>query len=110
MGSRFVKTHDADRRAIELHLQLRDIEQLPNVIVKVSNDGKKIQIIDKSAPFDYNTLTVDRVLSFDVGEARRNGGSRSALLQTKRKKPIAIPSSELQDSVDEFLKGDDSAS
>ncbi len=34
MVSRFVKTHDADRRAIESYLQLCEIKQLPNVDVK----------------------------------------------------------------------------
>lgn len=102
-----MKTHDADRRAIELHLQLRAIERLPNVVVQISKDLKKISIIEKSDPIRFNTISVDRVLSFDVDAAKANGGTREALMVSKRKKPISIPSVELQDAVDSFLMDDD---
>jgi hypothetical protein len=105
MGSRFVKTYEADRRAIELHLQLRAIEKLPRVTARVSKDRKSIIIIDKSDPASFNEVSVGRVLSFDVDAARANGGTREALMISERKTPIPIPSTELQDAVDDFLVG-----
>ena len=45
MGKRFVPTRDADRRALELHFMIREIEQMPLVIIRVQKEGKEPMFI-----------------------------------------------------------------
>jgi hypothetical protein len=102
LGSRFVKTHEADSRVIDLYLQLRAIQQLPHVVIQINKD-RNIVVSDKSDRTKFKIVSVEGILSFDVDMAKTNGGTWEAVIVSRRKKPIPIPAVELQDAVDKFL-------
>jgi hypothetical protein len=110
IGKRFVPVRDADKRAIELYLMLRTVEQMPLVRLHVSKDGgdRPISIGDRNDDDKRWWFTVDQFLRLSVEQAKTEGGTALALI-CSRKKPARprIPQAEVDRAVDQFLTGDD---
>jgi len=109
MGRRFVPVRDADKRAIELYLMLRAVEQMPLVKLRVFKDRKDpIYIQDKNDLSDGWAMTVDHFLQLSLEQANAEGGTALALI-CSRKKPARprIPQTEVDRAVEKFLSGDD---
>jgi len=106
MGKRFVRTHDADARAIALHLKLLELEKMDLIDVEYSKDNKKIIIGEKGTRRNVEA-NVDTVLLLDVAEAKRNGGTYSALWATCKPAKPRVPQAVIEEQVHEFLAGDD---
>jgi hypothetical protein len=74
MGKRFVPVRDADKRAIELYMMLREVEQTPLVDLRIFEDSKEpIFIGDRNVPQKWWTFTVDQFLRLNcaTGESGR---------------------------------------
>jgi hypothetical protein len=109
MGKRFVPVRDADKRAIELYLMLREVEQMPLVKVHVFKDRKNpIFIQDKNDLSDGWEMTIDHFLQLSLEKANAEGGTALALI-CSRKKPARprLPQAEVDRAVDQFFSGDD---
>jgi len=108
MGKRFVPVRDADKRAIALHLMLREVEQMPLIEVEVYLDEKRpIIIIDRQRKGIWWNFSVDGFLALDVEQAKANGGTASALIGSQKKKERPrLPQTEIDRAVNEFLTGD----
>jgi len=112
MGKRFVPVRDADKRAIDLHLMLREVEQMPLIQLRVFKDEKQpIVIHDRSDPINPNkwwTFSIDQFLRLDVERAKAEGGTALALVLS-RKKPERprLPQAEVDRAVSQFLSGED---
>ena len=112
MGKRFVPVRDADKRALELYLALRDVENMPLIDLRVRKNSKNPIALGKrdSDPDDWWTFTVDQFLSLDVAAAKAKGGTAFDLISSyKAKKPASprIPQAEVDRAVDQFFSGDD---
>jgi hypothetical protein len=109
MGKRFVPVRDADKRAIALHLMLQEVEQMPLIEVQLSRDEKQpIIIIDRQRRGYWWIFTVDGFLALDLEQAKANGGTALALIQSRKKKERSrLPQTEIDRAVDQFLTGDE---
>ena len=104
MGKRFVPVRDADRRAIELYLMLREVEQMPLVDLRVYDDSKEpIFIGDRNDPKKWWTFTVDQFLRLNVTQAKAEGATALAL-RLSQKKPARprLPQTEVDRAVNQF--------
>ncbi|MET4069612.1 hypothetical protein ABID58_004414 [Bradyrhizobium sp. S3.2.6] len=109
MGKRFVAARDADRRALDLYLMIKEVEQMPLVHLAISIDEKRpIFIQDKTNQHYWDHFTIDGFLSLDVEQAKAEGGTAKALIWS-RKKPARprVPQAEVDRAVDRFLAGED---
>jgi hypothetical protein len=109
MGKRFVPVRDADRRAIELYLMLREVEQMPLVDLRVYDDSKEpIFIGDRNDPQKWWTFTVDQFLRLNVTQAKAEGATALAL-RLSQKKPARprLPQTEVDRAVNQFLSGEE---
>ena len=108
MGTRFVPIRDADKRAIALHLILQEVEQMPLIEVGVFRDEKQpIRISDRTRKGRWWNFTVDGFLGLDVKQAKADGGTASALVQSRKKKERPrLPQTEIDRAVDQFLTGE----
>src|SRR5262249_4548870 len=109
MGKRFVPVRDADKRAIRLHLMLKQVEQMPLIDLRLHADEKNaIVIIDKRNPARVWAYTVDQFLGLDVEQAKAAGGTAVDLV-CSRKAPQRprLPQSEIDRAVDDFMSGDE---
>ncbi len=106
MGKRLISIYEADTRAIEFHLQLREIEKLPLVEVEYPPDHKSIILAEKGNFRMYIKASINFVLSLDVEKARANGGTYKALLATSRPPKARIPQKEVEEGTYRFLRGD----
>lgn len=109
MGKRFVPVRDADKRALELHLMLSEVAEMPLIELRVHRDSKyPIVIFDKSDREKWWHFTVDQFLRLSVDQAKAEGGTAFALMMSQ--KPPArprIPQSEVDRAVGQFLSGED---
>ena len=106
MGKRFVRAHDVDKRAIELHLALEAIKEMPAIGAAFASDKKKIYIFDKARPDRGWTWSVDMILSFDLKKTKENGGTVDALLASRRVPRPQPSQSEIDADVQRFLSGE----
>jgi hypothetical protein len=108
MGKRFVPVRDADKRAIALHLMLQEVEQMPLIEIQVFGDEKQpIIIIDRQRKGYWWNFTVDGFLALDVEQAKANGGTALALIQSwKKKERPRLPQTEIDLAVNQFLTGE----
>ena len=109
MGKRFVPVRDADKRAIELYMMLREVEQMPLVDLRIFENSKEpIFIGDRNAPQKWWTFTVDQFLRLNVQQAKAEGATALAL-RLSQKKPTRprIPQAEIDRAVNQFLSGED---
>ncbi|WP_377830329.1 hypothetical protein ACFKHW_17365 [Bradyrhizobium lupini] len=109
MGTRFVPVRDADRRALELHFMLKEVEQMPLVHLAISIDQKKpILLQDKSDQHHWDHFSVDRFLSLNIEQAKAEGGTYQALVWSRKKMARPpVPQAEVARAVDSFLAGED---
>jgi hypothetical protein len=109
MGKRFVPVRDADKRAIALHLMLQEVEQMPLIEIQVFGDEKQpIIIIDRQRKGHWWNFSVDSFLALDVEQAKANGGTALALIQSRKKKERPrLPQTEIDRAVNQFLTGDE---
>jgi len=109
MGKRFVPVRDADRRAIELHLMLLDVAQMPLIELRVFSDRKEpILIQDRNDRQNWWTFTVDQFLRLNVEQAKAEGSTALAVvLSQKSPARPRIPQTEVDRAVNEFLSGED---
>ena len=106
MGKRFISIYEAERRAIELHLQLREIEKLPLVEVEFPSDHKSIILAEKGTR-KYVYSGMDLILGLDVEKAKANGGTYKALLDSYKRPKTRVTQSEVEEGTYRFLQGDD---
>jgi hypothetical protein len=110
MGKRFVPVRDADKRAIDLHLMLREVEQMPLIEIRVYNDRSKqpICIRDRTDPDKWWLVSIDHFLGMDVEQAKAEGATALALyLSRKKPERPRIPQTEVDRAVNQFLAGED---
>lgn len=103
----FVRTSDVDRRAIEFHLRLREIEKMPLVHITVSKDGKKILLCNKQDPSVYAPMSVEDILLLDIEEAKAKGGTQKDLVMSRKAAKSRVTQAEVDEGVPGFLSGDD---
>jgi hypothetical protein len=109
MGKRFVPVRDADSRAIELHLMLQEVEQMPLIELSILSDHKEpICIQDRHDRKKWWTFTVGQFLRLNVEQAKAEGATALALIHS-RKKPAQprVPQAEVDRAVKELLSGED---
>jgi hypothetical protein len=111
MGKRFVPVRNADKRAIDLHLMIREVEQMPLVEVRVLDDSKKPIFIGDRSDSDarwWRIISVDLFLRLSVEQAKAEGGTALALF-CSRKKPEKprLPQSEIDRVAHKFLSGEE---
>ena len=112
MGKQFVPVRDADKRAIDLHFMLREVEQMPLIEIRVFKDEKQpIFIQDRSDPNNPNKwwmVSIDHFLRLNIEQAKAEGGTALALILS-RKKPERprLPQAEVDRAVNQFLSGED---
>ena len=106
MGKRWVAAHNADKRAIELHLLLREIEQMQSIFVIYKDDNKTIIVGDKADRDYFRKMSVDNILSLNVQEAKDKGGTFKALLTSRRPAKPQVSQAEVDEGVQSFLSGD----
>ena len=99
---------EADRRGLRLYRRLRQIEAMDKIRVAVpTNDPPRIIIWDRNDDTCFKDVTVETILSLDVKEAEKKGGTFEALL-TSRKAAKPRPSvGELEDTAQPLLSGDE---
>lgn len=107
MGKRFVRAHDADKRAIRLHLALEALKQMPEIGVIISDDQKSIVIFDQNNRTRFWNWSIDMILSFDLEKTKANGGTVEALIASRRYPKPRVPQSEVDEGVRQFLTGND---
>jgi hypothetical protein len=110
MGKRFVPVRDADKRAIDLYLMLREVEQMPLVEVSVFKDSKHpILIRDRNDPDNkWWMVSVDLFLRLSVEQARAEGGTAFALYCSRKKSERPrLPQAEVDRAVNNFLSGEE---
>jgi hypothetical protein len=109
MGKRFVPVRDADKRAIDVYLMLREVEKMPLVRVGVFRDRKEpIFIQDTNDLSDGWAMTVDHFLELSVEQANAEGGTAYALVCSRKKSARPrLPQTEVDRAVNQFLSGDD---
>jgi hypothetical protein len=110
MGKRFVPVRDADKRALDLYFALREVENMPLVVLQVAPDNKRpIWIGARDDHQDWWPMTVDGFLMLDVAAAKAKGGTARNLV-TSLKKPARprLPQAEIDRGVEQFFSGDDS--
>jgi hypothetical protein len=109
MGKRFVRVGGADKRAIDLHRQLRAMEAMPSIEVQFSRDGTKIYLGDKNDQGRGNVYTVDQILMLDVQQAKEAGGTWEALVMScKRiKREPQVTQHEVDEGLQSFLSGEE---
>jgi hypothetical protein len=111
MGKRFVPVRDADKRAIDLHLMLREVEQMPLIEIRVYNDRNRKQPIvirDRTDPDKWWTVSIDRFLGMDIEQAKAEGATALALyLSRKKPERPRLPQTEVDHAVNQFLSGED---
>ncbi|SCB33304.1 hypothetical protein GA0061099_10058 [Bradyrhizobium yuanmingense] len=109
MGKRFVPVRDADRRALELHFMIKEVEKMPLVQLDIDISSKTpILIQDKTDQHYWRHFTVDGFLTLSVEQAKAEGGTGKALIWSRRKPPRQrIPQSEVDRAADRFLAGED---
>jgi hypothetical protein len=109
MGKRFVPVRDADKRAIALHLALKEVEQMPLIEVQIyRNEKQPILIVDRQRKGFWWNLSIDWFLSLDVEQAKANGGTAQALIESRKKKErLPLPQTEIDRAVTQFMTGED---
>jgi hypothetical protein len=111
MGKRFVPVRDADKRAIDLHLMLREVEQMPLIEIRVSGDRnckQPIVIQDRSDHDKWWTVSIDHFLGLNVEQAKAEGATALALILSRKKlERPRIPQTEVDRAVNQFLSGED---
>lgn len=109
MGKRFVPVRGADRRAVELHLMLREIEKLPLIGIELRPDEREVIVVfDRSNNIRFWTYTVDQFLGKSLDQTIAAGGTVDAFVASRAKpaKP-QISHSEAARAVDQFFAGTD---
>lgn len=107
MPKKWLHPATADRRAIELYRQLKAIEELQLVEIDLSGDSKSIILADKTRRRYWREWTVDQILSFDVQQAKDNGGTYDALSKSLRRATKQMTHAEAEEEVHHFLSGDE---
>lgn len=110
MGKRFVPVRDVDKRAIELYLALREVENMPLVVLRVRKDSKEpIAFGDKGGdPDSWRAFTIDAFLRLDIEKAKAKGGTAFDLATSYKPRPPArIPQREVDRGVQQFFSGED---
>lgn len=107
MPKKWLHPATADRRAIELYRQLKAIEELQLVEIDLSGDSKSIILADKTRRRYWREWTVDQILSFDVQQAKDNGGTYDALSKSLRRATKRMTHAEAEEEVHHFLSGDE---
>jgi hypothetical protein len=109
VGKRFVPVRDADKRAIDLHLMLQEVEQMPLVALRIYKDSKQpIVIRDRNDPDKWWPVTVDLFLQLNVEQAKADGGTAFALYCSRKKlERPRLPQTEVDRAVNSFLSGED---
>src|SRR4051794_19421391 len=106
MAKRFVPAHEADRRAIEFHYNLCEIEKMPLVQVFVADNRRSIAIgaRDKFTS-TFNYWSVDAIAAMNPKEAIARGGTYEALKQTRRDPRLRVPQAAVDEGVQSLLSG-----
>jgi hypothetical protein len=110
MGKRFVPVRDADKRALELYLALREVERMPLVDLRVRKDSKNpIAFGERNGdPDKWWSFTIDQFLSLDVAAAKAKGGTAFHLSSSHKKAASPrIPQTEVDRGVEQFFSGGD---
>jgi len=102
----FIRSGEADRRAIALHLGLQKLAEMPLIGVSF-RDGTKIVVSDTSDPNCYAIVSVDSFLSLDLAEAKIKGGSFGDLMSSRKRPRPQVSHAEVDEGVRHFLAGDD---
>ena len=109
MGKKFVPIADADKRAIQLYLMLKEVEQMPLIGLKVHGNGKRpIELCDGTDRGNWDLFSIDGFLLLDVDQAKAEGGTFMALKLSRKKlgKP-RLPQAEIDRVVENFMVGND---
>ncbi|MCG2626669.1 hypothetical protein L6654_08545 [Bradyrhizobium sp. WYCCWR 13023] len=110
MGKRFVPVRDADARALELCLKIREVEQMPLIKLIIRKDSKRpITFGERDGDLDrWWSFTIDEFLRLDVSAAKAKGGTAFHLQSSSKKRPQPrIPQSEIDRGVEQFFLGKD---
>ena len=96
----------ADERAIELYSRLQTIrEDFPLLGVKIS-PSKKLVIYEKADSSFAESVSVAKVLRFNLKSALLAGGTLSALLASAYPANLRVPEVAVFEDVDDRIRGD----
>jgi hypothetical protein len=104
----FVRTNEADKRALALHAALSEIEKMPLIGVYVSDGPKPITLYNNDNPKqEFWSVSIDFVLSLDIEKARQAGGTYSQLMNSRKAPRPRPPQAEVSRAVESFLTGEE---
>jgi hypothetical protein len=109
MMKRGITIGEADRRALQVHRIIHEIEQLPLVYLRINPENIRQPFVlgDKSDPSVFREFSVSDLLRLDLSRAKANGGTWSALFDLLRPPSPRLPRREFDAAADAFLLGKD---